>query len=561
MDSGADKYTYLSYEGIMQKMEELASLYPGCVNVYDALTRWPQMASFTTEQLRCGASTCKFMVAEVGNPTASEQVFLSGEVHGDERVGPQAVLETIRLLCDGSLGPAPDDRFIVALPLANPVGYYENVRTENGRDPNRDFPYDQDPTQCLQTVTSRVIHRLFYHYGGILSGITFHGGVASITYPWGSFAHTGDLAPDDASLHALAAEFQRVGGKGTYEIGNMNEVVYPVHGGMEDWSYALGLENTVQCSPSTFGGYDSSYTSGVSLPSASLFLVEVSKEKSPPESQLGSRSEVWITDDSVYISPVPRSVRIALSAVASVKPTAVMAPMHIASAFPIVVAGCIEATVTASLRCPDTPESVSSTSFSCGQAVVFPVLPSPFRDGCDVSFDINFDKGLIGTDPNGKLTYTRERVASLNGSPAEGRCALVDSSTHICVSETRIFVHPMILRLDANITITDTSGSVVTVSKVTDVVSSLPSKINLAGELQLTVSSPSGFSFTGPLTSSVDPPVSPKPVSKLLLLILLLIPAGIMIAYYIKLRRRPKVSPLSQPEKQSHSPLTIDNSV
>ena len=34
-----------------------------------------------------------------------------------------------------------DTRSIFIMPNANALGYHDNVRTENGLDPNRDFPY------------------------------------------------------------------------------------------------------------------------------------------------------------------------------------------------------------------------------------------------------------------------------------------------------------------------------------------------------------------------------------------------------------------------------------
>ena len=44
-----------------------------------------------------------------------------------------------------------------------------------------------------------------------------------------------------------------------YPLGPINDLVYPVDGGMEDWSYAAGWEASPKpitvCKPTTYGGY------------------------------------------------------------------------------------------------------------------------------------------------------------------------------------------------------------------------------------------------------------------------------------------------------------------
>ena len=58
-------------------------------------------------------------------------------------------------------------------------------------DPNRDFPYNQSghADDCMDTVTARTVVSLFEKFN-IESSITFHAGVNSITYPWGSVNHS-----------------------------------------------------------------------------------------------------------------------------------------------------------------------------------------------------------------------------------------------------------------------------------------------------------------------------------------------------------------------------------
>jgi hypothetical protein len=59
-------------------------------------------------------------------------MYISGAVHGDERVGPTASLELISLILENKDNPwfkfLLDTRYIVITPMTNPHGYYDKVR-------------------------------------------------------------------------------------------------------------------------------------------------------------------------------------------------------------------------------------------------------------------------------------------------------------------------------------------------------------------------------------------------------------------------------------------------
>ena len=98
------------------------------------------------------------------------EMFLSGEVHGNERVGPQAVTELAAYLLEnydrernGEQSTSWFTRMIktrnlIIMPTANAYGYYHNTRTEHSVDPNRDFPYDSTAS-CMKTSAARASTR------------------------------------------------------------------------------------------------------------------------------------------------------------------------------------------------------------------------------------------------------------------------------------------------------------------------------------------------------------------------------------------------------------------
>lgn len=103
-----------------------------------------------------------------------------------------------------------DTRSIFIMPNANALGYSQNVRTENGLDPNRDFPYGRTPQTCMQTTAARALNEIYREHVFQLA-FTFHGGMRCIAYEWGSPNHYGngkDASPDEQSLKPLSKALQ-----------------------------------------------------------------------------------------------------------------------------------------------------------------------------------------------------------------------------------------------------------------------------------------------------------------------------------------------------------------
>jgi hypothetical protein len=293
-------------------------------------------------------------------------VFFSGEVHGDEAVGPLATTVTAEIMllaasCSLSYFATPSpptelspsckkwfvswaftandlhwisslasSRRILLSPMSNPSGFDKVVRTENNIDPNRDFAYDvTDPTRCMRTVAARHINEIF-RASLVQVGITYHGGMTAVAYEWGAPSHNTPhtYSPDDAAQRAIGSSLSDVGGKFTTEIkypsAPMNEIVYPVHGGMEDWAYAgsWDLERAVPggCNPTDNGGYDRDKTVyNDAVLRAFNILVEASTIKKPVASRLGARSEIFDPNSS-YNGHIPRNVRLTLLMIDIVQP-------------------------------------------------------------------------------------------------------------------------------------------------------------------------------------------------------------------------------------------------
>ena len=206
------------------------------------------------------------------------QVLWSGELHGNERVGPTATMEAASLLlqaasCEATFEYNPTlhascsstlqeqginkrqrqwlarlvaTRRIVIVPTANALGYYQNIREEFGDegyvDVNRDFPFDYtDATKCMRTIGGRTLNEVFRSHLFQMA-LTFHGGIELIGYEWGADSYRGRLSPDDEAQNVISSSLSHYGGGwngvSEYPFGPMDRIIYTVTGGMEDWAYA-----------------------------------------------------------------------------------------------------------------------------------------------------------------------------------------------------------------------------------------------------------------------------------------------------------------------------------
>jgi hypothetical protein len=313
-------------------------------------------------------------------------VFLSGSVHGNERVGPTSLLEMSELLLEAAyceslprmkykpkqssgksvtldnehdqsasvweqelmtakncrqsldekgissplrqwLARLVSTRRTVIIPTANALGYARNQREEDGIDPNRDFPFDvQQKTDCMQTVAGRSINELFRSHLFPI-GLTFHGGMEVIGFEWGAPTYLNKDAPDAVAQETIAGAYSRYANgfpnHVAYDYGTMNEKVYYVRGGMEDWAFAGSWDpdRVIECQPLTFGGYPAEKTRyNNSTLRAFNMLIETSNKKEPTRDSLGKRTQPLVSSSGEENGHIARNIRLALLAMDVVEP-------------------------------------------------------------------------------------------------------------------------------------------------------------------------------------------------------------------------------------------------
>lgn len=120
----------------------------------------------------------------------------------------------------------------VIVPVLNVPGYNANSRYERNTDPNRDYPGPciSGPggrLKSIRTIMEFMSSRVFS------GGITVHGYLGALTYPWGVSA--ADLHTADHNFFAQAT--QKAAEHNGYRHGTSTDIVYPCDGSFEDYIY------------------------------------------------------------------------------------------------------------------------------------------------------------------------------------------------------------------------------------------------------------------------------------------------------------------------------------
>jgi len=157
------------------------------------------------------------------------RVLFEGDIHGDEKCGWSVCFEMIKYLVNNYAGNPTirrlvDTREIWIVPMANPYGYVNSMRTNsNGVDLNRNWGYMWRYTSGSATFSemeTRALKKTFDR-DAFSVWLSYHGGAMVTLYQWG---YTTDIPPDSAELSTIAASYAVA--TGNYYGSIMNEMYY-----------------------------------------------------------------------------------------------------------------------------------------------------------------------------------------------------------------------------------------------------------------------------------------------------------------------------------------------
>lgn len=325
----AQHYRYLTFIELSNRIHALKNKYPNLIKVETA------QELYNLPYPDCGNVRCDIYIVTLTDHTTTDasrpEVFISGAVHGNEVLGPNVAIYLLEYLVenynkDNWITYLINNRRLVVMPAANSQGYYYNRREEvvGGVpfDPNRDFPYDSQPSKCLNTVSGRAVFYTIADHMFVI-GITFHGGDAVISYPWGSTNHMvnnrAEESPDHAAMEEVAAMLREVAGNypSPFKLGTMTDTVYAVNGGLEDWAYAASWAKELEGNTlveDCYGEFSSLGNSRVLMNDDNvrfpLYLIETDHNKHPNEVTWGRKEGI---NQAAGNGHIPRNIRMSMA--------------------------------------------------------------------------------------------------------------------------------------------------------------------------------------------------------------------------------------------------------
>ncbi|KAK1604123.1 hypothetical protein QYE76_027796 [Lolium multiflorum] len=191
-----------------------------------------------------------------GQKEAEPAFKFIGNVHGDEPVGREVLMQLAYWLCDNYLKDPlatliVENTHLHILPTMNPDGFALRRRgNANNIDLNRDFP-DQffpinDEINYRQPETRAIMNWIKQEH--FTASASLHGGALVANYPWdGSRDKRKEYygCPDDKAFRYMASVYSEshynMSLSKEFRGGITNGALwYPIYGGMQDWNYIHG---------------------------------------------------------------------------------------------------------------------------------------------------------------------------------------------------------------------------------------------------------------------------------------------------------------------------------
>lgn len=225
LNTRGDGYQYHSYNEVVETVVQLAETYPELVSV--------------VEYGKSANGNSLFAVKISDNVAQDEdepELMITSATHGDEIITTEITLALIKKLAEGygtdqRITNMVNDRELYFIPIVNADGFIRRARYDNGQDPNRSYPYPENPNAVSTPSIEALIK--FFQSRNFVGSLDFHAYGELTMYPW---AYTLDSTPkeDKEIFHNLAKKMAATNG---YTHGPISKVIYVAKGSSADYYY------------------------------------------------------------------------------------------------------------------------------------------------------------------------------------------------------------------------------------------------------------------------------------------------------------------------------------
>lgn len=231
---------------------EIAS-YRSIEQVYSQLYKWAQDYPKLTEVIQYGTSQRgrPLLALKISDGKALGQpepeLLLTAATHGDELITTEVLLNLMEKLL---VSYGQDDRLtkmvsryeLYFVPVVNADGFATRQRYDNGKDPNRSYPWpgnlNASPTPSIAAILD------LFHQRNFVGSIDFHAYGELLMYPW---AYTRNNLPTE-ELSVFDGLANRMAEHNHYKTGSISDVIYVAQGSSADYYFwknqtlAFGIE-------------------------------------------------------------------------------------------------------------------------------------------------------------------------------------------------------------------------------------------------------------------------------------------------------------------------------
>jgi hypothetical protein len=238
-----DKITYHTVEQVQILLQRFAAEYPDIAEYFE----------YGVSPL--GHPLMGLKVSDNVSTNENEpELMITAATHGDEIITTEVLLGLMDRLLSGA-GTDPrlmkmiTDHELFFIPTLNVDGFVKQFRYDGGTDPNRSYPYPENPQAQPSPSIAAIMN--FFSSHDIKGSIDFHAFGRLVMFPW-AYTHNTILPEDYKQFELITSSMAQTN---NYTHGPIADVIYIAKGSSCDYYYwqkksiSLGIEMGDQKSP------------------------------------------------------------------------------------------------------------------------------------------------------------------------------------------------------------------------------------------------------------------------------------------------------------------------
>ena len=234
----ANDITSELHQRLEDQPEVTAALYT-LDKVNADLLKWGQNYPGMTDLVTYGQSTqgrslVALRITNKARRDAAPAVMITGATHGNEILTVDTVMGIASHILtnaqrDTRLSHILDTKEVWFVPVVSPDSYVAQTRQVDGVDPNRDYPWPENPSKNATKVIKALTD--FFDARDFVATLDYHSVASVVMWPW---AYTEEAPSDVQSFKAIAQSMSEANG---YRIGQISDVMYIAKGSSADYYY------------------------------------------------------------------------------------------------------------------------------------------------------------------------------------------------------------------------------------------------------------------------------------------------------------------------------------